>query len=356
MSDEKYKKGGPLCIFRHQMVSSSDLYENVKFLFPYESPNTFHGELAVYEDTHDIIRNSNSFIDDTQTKSPEYESKHGIYARMNRTYDILCNSSPEECIEERVCSFMSPFDSVNFGHNLSIVFDFIHQYRIHKLAVPIVISKASLLFPNIIRILELFFDDIRIIETNKVYSFKQVFFFKPLVLDICRHDAIIQETIERVLEKIPVHDSYLQKNVFLVKVLGHQSNIVERGSAFEAERLFDELKKRSEWIVIQPEVMSIYDIIAYLHYAKTIVTSEGSISYGHGIFFNTNAKPYYLVQPRGVYPYAYLKWMKRIDVSRNLDDHIQLICNLDTYTPPLPPPPKPLVYSRRALPWLYKVI
>lgn len=329
MDYEKYKKNGQFCIFQNSILPLSHLCENVKFLFPYDNPNTFHAELAIYGDNNKIIANSNSYIEDTYARNEQsYEDKHKIYARINHTYDVLCNSVAEEHIDERVCSFMSPFDSVNFGHNLSIVFDFIHQYRSIGLNVPIVLSNVSKEFPNILRILELFFDDIRFIDNNKVYSFKEIYFFTPIILDVCRHPHVINETIYRSLKNIPNHDLYKNKNVFMVKLLNKQTNIVETSTAFYADTLLDTLKTDETWIVIQPEVMSIYEIITYLHYANSIVTSEGAISYGHAIFFNKKAVLHFLVQNNNRQPYIYINWMKHIHVTKNLDNHIGTILNL----------------------------
>jgi hypothetical protein len=330
MDYEKYKKNGQFCIFQNSiLLHQQHLYENVKFLFPYDTPNTFHAEVAIYGDNNKIIVNSNSYIEDTYAyKEPNYEDRHRIYARINYTYDILCNTATEEHIDERVCSFMTPFDSVNFGHNLSIIFDFIHQYRSIGLNVPIVLSNVSKEFPNILRILELFFDDIRFIDNNKVYSFKEIYFFTPIILDICRHQHVISETVYRSLKNIPNHDVYKNKNVFMVKLLNRQTNIVETSTAFYADTLLETLKTNQTWIVIQPEVMSIYEIIAYLHYANSIVTSEGAISYGHAIFFNKKAVLHFLVQNNNKQPYLYINWMKYLTVGKNLDNHVETILNL----------------------------
>lgn len=329
MDYDKYKKNGDFCIFQKSIPQLMELYEDVKFLFPYDTPNTFHAELAIHGCNNKIIQQSNSYIEDTYAlNSQSYENTHKIYTRINHTYDVLCNSEIDEVINERVCSFMSPFDSVNFGHNLSIVFDFIHRYKSLGLTCPIVLSNVSKRFPNILRILELFFDDIRFIDNNKIYWFKEAYFFTPVILDICRHQDVINETIELSLSRVTIDDSYKNKKIFMVKLANCQNNIVELNTAFYADSLLDKLEKDPDWKVIQPETMSIYEIIAYLRYATIIVTSEGAISYGHVIFCDKKTPLYFLIQNNRVTSYLYIDWMTHIRVDRNLDNNIETIYNL----------------------------
>ena len=330
---EKYRLGGSSCIFQKPIIRKETRYKNVKFMFPYNEPNTFHAELGIYGSDGIVIAHTNSYIDDTIVNYTEYEKQHRIYARINHTYDLLCNTSPEECIEEPVVSFMSPFDSVNFGHNLSIVLDFIHNYKELGLNIPIVVSDVSRNFPNILSILELFFDDIRFIENNKVYLLKEVYFFKPIILDVSLHKNVIHDITQRSFALVPDRDSYKNKKVFLVKLANHNKNIVKPDTVYEASALLDKLRGDPRWIVINPEKMSIYEIIAYLVHAKLIVTSIGAISYGHGIFFNRDAPLYFL----GGSPYFYINWMKELKLGRDLDQHIDTIYNLEETIPPSRP-------------------
>lgn len=348
MDYETYKKNGRFSIFHKPIIRKECHYKNVRFLFPYEKPNNFHAELAVYTTENIIIANSNSYIDDSGANASEaYEEKHRIYSRLNYTYDQLCNKEPEECIEEAVCSFMSPFDSVNFGHNLSVVFDFIHQYRALELKIPIVLSNVSKNFPNILRVLELFFEDIRFIENNKMYLFKEIYFFTPIILDVCRHPTIIQETITRSLKHVGLNGSYKNKKVFIVKLMNHHANIVETNTAFHSDTLLEKLRNDPGWVVIQPESMSIYDIIAYLQHASFIVTSVGAISYGHGIFFNRESTLYFLSQETVPKAYQYINWMRYVFVTKYLDNHIDTIYKLR-------PEQDVLVKKNSVITWLRK--
>ena len=242
---------------------------------------------------------------------------------------------------------MTPFDSVNFGHSLSVVFDFIHQYRKKGLSVPIVVSSVARTFPNCLRILELFFDDIRVLDVNKVYHFNEIYFFEQVILDISRHPDVIKETVDRALVRVPRSPSFTRKKVFLVKLANRQTNIITAHTAFEERLLVDRLRQTSDWVVIQPETMNIYEIIAYLVDASLIVTSEGAISYGHGIFFNRSAPLYFLRQSKSTKPYLYIDWMIHLQVGRFLDDHRDMIIGLPT-TYPRPPVRKgPLWFLRR---------
>lgn len=303
-------------------------YENVRYLFPYSEANMFHANLAVTGDLSAVIEDSNSYIGDAYTRvNRDYEKRHTIYARLGKTYDELQKRPPDEVIDECVCSFMSTFDSVNFGHSLSIVIDFIHQYRASGLRVPIVLSSVSKQFPNILRILELWCDDIRFIDNNKIYLFTKIYFFTPVTYEIMRHETIVNEIIERSLERTTVSP---KRNVFLVKLRNVQTNIVESTTAFQADALLTRLQSDPDWIVINPETMCIYDIVAYLRWAKCIVTSEGSISYGHAIFFDRSAAMYFLVKKPNADVYSYIDWGTQVVVHDNLDDDMNTICSLPT--------------------------
>lgn len=314
-------------IFTYPQVGSQTTpYENVRFLFPYTAPNTFHAELAVVGETNAIVQDSNSYIRDTNARnSKEYEARHRIYARLGETYTALCSRAPDKVVDECVCSFMTPFDSVNFGHTLSTILDFVHQYRSLGLTVPIAVSSVCAIFPNSLRILQLFFDEIRVIETNKVYHFKKIYMFPPVILDITRHGYLIQDVIQRSLKRTPATP---KRKVFLVKLINHHSNVVEPTTGFTASALITRLESDPDWIVLQPETMSIYEIIAYLQNATCIVTSEGSISYGHAIFFDRTAPLYFLVKSANAGPYFYVSWGTNIVVPTDLDSAIQTICAL----------------------------
>ena len=324
-----YSYRGPNCIFTPKHARSTDgLFRDVKFAFPYSGMNTFHSELAISSDNVPIAA-SNSYLDDFNVQYERgYDEKHTVLSRINKTYAHLKESQPQEYINETVCSFMTPFDSVNFGHNLSIAIDFIHQYRTQNLSCPIVITKVSEVYPNILRLLRLFFDDIRILENDKVYHFSSIYFFEPVIFDILRHPTIIQEMVTKVIGKVSDIDRYKNKKVFLVKLANHNKNMVTQSTSFYADTLLHKLEATQEWIVINPEKMSIYDIIVYLQFANTVVTSYGAINYGHALFFSKSASVHFLFHKHddvSSYGYYDTERMTRVYCKWNLDENIEFL-------------------------------
>lgn len=284
---------GDKCVLNKPHLFSDEnhlFYENVKFMFPIYKENTFHSLLAL-DSNNKIIKDSNSYINDIGVQSWDYEKHHTVFSRINLTYDYILNNKEEITKEEPICLFTTPFDSINFGHNLSIVFDFIYNYKNLNINVPIVISKYSLKFPNILNILKLFFDDIRIIENDKIYMFKKCYIFEPIIFDIKKHPSVINECIRLCMEQQTSSlEEYKNKTIVLIKNNTHK-NVVTKENVF----IIDDLHNiRDDVIFINPENMNIYDIILYLQFANCIITSFGSINYGHVIFFNNNCKLYFL--------------------------------------------------------------
>lgn len=318
MEAERFELFGKDCVIRrNHFVSEDSLYHNIKFIFPKHTQNSFHALLGITEKGQ-IVQSTNSYITDSNAMTLAYNKKHSVYSRINFTYETLVSRPVEYSIEEPVCSFMSAFDSVNFGHNLSVIIDFIHQYRKHNLTCPILLSEESKKYPNILRILELFFTDIRYIANDKVYKFSNVYFFHQVFFDILHHRDIIEEIRNLAIARVSA-EKYKHKNIFIVKLINIDTNIVEKHTAFYSSEMIQRLEKNG-YIVIHPEKMHIYDIIAYLTYATKIVTSTGAINYGHSIFFNRLAKWFFLHQGSpNVYfdheKYTYIKCDYNLDTQ-----------------------------------------
>lgn len=286
-----FAQGGARCIFTQNCPLVRDPsfhYTNMRFVFPIFKPNSFHAILAV-TDKGEVIRDSNSYLDDPIRGLAHYEAEHTIYERINRAYDMLANGSPCKTIDQEVCYAMSPFESVNFGHSVSNLFNILHEYRSRGLTCPIVLSEESKRFPNLLTLAQLLFPGIVFIENNTILTFRSVHIFEPLILDILRHPHIIEECRTRALATLGDLERFKNKKIFMPKLITTNANIVKRSTAFRAKVWLDILAEIPDWVYINPEQMDICEIIAYLTFAKTIVTSTGSIFYGHGVFYSPDA-------------------------------------------------------------------
>jgi hypothetical protein len=302
--------------------TTDNIYTNIYLLFPIYQENYFHALLAVKD--KEIIADINCHISDISRYDDAYERKNKIFERLIKSYEILCNDIETISIDEHVCLFMTPFDSVNFGHNLSMIFHYIHLYRYYNLKCPIVISEISLKYPNAYKILQLFFDNIIIIKNDIKYKFSKVHIFPSFIFHILLHKYLIKECINKSIEK-SIEKNIKKQNIILIKTT-KCNNLHNPHSAFIADKFYEVLQEKG-WIIINPEIMCIYDIICYLQNANKIVTGFGSISYGHAIFFSDKAKLFYL-QINNDNPYWEKEKYTIINCGKNLDNKLSMILNL----------------------------
>jgi hypothetical protein len=237
------------------------------------------------------------------------------------TLDYLRKTDAEETIEETCFMLCNPFNAVNVGHDLSITLDRLHEYLSMKLECPLVFPEAARAIPRVVELVQAFLPDRRIIflQDDVVYKFKRVFITKNCVFDILKYPYIITAVRRAAMSKIPNLSDYAEKKIFMVKTTKNR-NVVSPWSCFEADRLMETLEKEYGWICINPEKMSMLEIVAYLFQASKIVTSFGAIVYGNGIFFNPYpvCKRYFISQ--GHSPYYDVEKYKIIEVkSNNLD-------------------------------------
>jgi hypothetical protein len=332
---KKYARYNSMCIFKNNNLesdSSNNLeYKNIKFIFPILTDNTFHACLGI-NSYKKIIGDTNSFINDpvafTSLWGYDYENTYRMHTKLNIVYDYLINNDTQEYIDQTVCFFMTPFDSANIGHNLSCIFDFIKQYRRLKLTCPIVISEYSKLYPNVLKVLQLFFAEEKIIfiKNNTIYNFKHIYIFKPITMDIRKHMDIVYECRDKSINQIIDINNYKNKNIFLIKTNTHK-NVVNKNMAFNALEIKKIVSVINNWIFIEPESTSIYEIIAYLTYANKIVTCFGAINYAHMLFFSSEARIIYLkVMGRSHdNPYSYHRYQTVLEVPNDLDSIIPLL-------------------------------
>lgn len=325
----------------HRVIAHDDSYYigEVKLILPTSEKTHFHSILAV-DMCNNIIRNSNSFLVDRNFTSQKdifssffhYDNAggNGIFRRINATYQYLTTHATEEIVEREMFLLCNPFSATNIGHDLSIIFDRINEYKVRGLTIPVVLAEVMLDCPRSVELCKILLPtaEIYCLPSNKIVNFKKLHISKNVIFDITRHNSIIRSIIDSVISDPTINsdDTFKHKKIILIKS-NRNNYVVSRWSCYNASRFIDTLVDSKGWIFINPEDMSMKEIIAYLYYADKIVTSYGAISYAHTIFFNPSIKYYYLFTTHG--PYYSTHNANIIRTSLDLDSNIPtLLANL----------------------------
>jgi hypothetical protein len=330
LSEYGYAIGSPA----HRFLAYDDLYYSgeANIILPTSEKTHFHSILAVDKDNN-IIRNSNSFLvdlnfihrKDNYRDIGSYDTVAGtnVFRRINATYHYLTTHPVEEIVEREMFLLVNPFSSTNIGHDLSILFDRIQEYNSRQLTMPVVLAEAMLDCPRSLEICQLLLPNTEIyyLPSNKIIHFKNLHISKNVIFDITRHKAIIDKIIDKVISNPLFHstDKFKNKKIILIKS-NHNKYVVTKSTCYNAVKFIDTLVNNYGWMHINPEEMSMIEIIAYLYYADKILTSFGAISYAHTIFFNPNKKYYYLQSQYA--PYYYHHNAIIIHTSYDLDANI----------------------------------
>jgi hypothetical protein len=325
---DQYQRYDKYCIFKNNNIDTNDTkirYNNIKYIFPIMG-GSFHACLGIQNNK--VIPNTNSFINDPAAKKEGYEYAYRMHARINITYDYLQNHEYKNIINQTVCNFITPFDSANIGHNLSIIFDYIHQYRALNLDCPIVLSEHSKKYTNALNIIKLFFseNEIIFIENDTVYQFEDIYILRPEIFRIQKHNNIITECHNKIIKTNSNIDYFKNKNIVLIKTT-HNQNMVNKRLAFKIDSLKKYLESLEDWIILDPENNNIYDIIRYVTYANKIITCFGAINYAHAPFFSHNAQIFFLQNPNNPLDLPYFPHPHQviIPVDTDLDSQIHIL-------------------------------
>ena len=261
-----------------------------------------------------------------------FDEYHKVSESLTYSYDILMKNS-SEMIEGTYMLFANVYSGTNIGHDVSIFLDFLDYYKKNNLKCKILLLDKTKRMPRMIEFINLYFNEIDIIymDSNKVYNFERVIIRENETMDIYKHRYLIDMFIN--LNKKNDKLEHNGKNIFIVKNHTHKQ-VMTKGDVYYCPKLIEELKKQ-EWIIINPEEMSLYDICSYLSNAKKIVTSHGQISYFHEIFFNRKAEWNYIkikntiqlpYQPE-CHKYKIVEFSD-IDLDLHLKENIKLLIGL----------------------------
>jgi hypothetical protein len=293
--------------------------------------NKFHSILAI-DETNTIINNSNSFLSDPNFVNHDYQTiqnydnVYSIYIRIKLTYDYLCNNKEDIVIDNEMFLLCNPFSATNIGHDLSILFHRINTYRERGLTIPVVLSEFMLTIPRSLEVCKLLLPNTEfyMLPNNKIVKFTKLHIASNLVFDIKKHNNIIEEVLEKSIQSPTIQniDDYKNKKILLIKTTKNK-NVITSSTCFNCDKTIELLTSKYDYVYINPEEMSMIEIILYVHFAKKIVCSYGAILYAHAIFFNPHIKYIYLEQLHNV-PLYFLKREQytSIRISNELDKNI----------------------------------
>ena len=292
----------------------------VKLILPPIS-NKFHSILAI-DETNTIVNNSNSFLsdpafvisaDEIKKNDPgykyetikNYDPSYKIYSKIHITYTHLCNNKEDITIDDEMFLLCNPFSAINIGHDLSILFHRINIYRERGLTIPVVLSEFMLTIPRSLEVCKLLLPNTEffMLPNNKIVKFTKLHIPSNLVFNIKKYTSIIEEVLQKSIHSPTIKniDDYKNKKILIIKTTKNK-NVVTTNTCFDCDKTIDLLTSKHDYVYINPEEISMIEIILYVHFAKKIVCSYGAILYAHCIFFNPNINYIYL-NTLGVPPY-----------------------------------------------------
>ena len=304
--------------------------------------NKFHSILAI-DETNTIVNNSNCFLSDPNflKDDPNYDNiknydvGHKIFSRIYITHMYLCNNKEDITIDNEMFLLCNPFSATNIGHDLSILFHRINIYREHGLTMPVVLSEFMLTIPRSLEVCKLLLPNTEfyMLPNNKIVKFTKLHIASNLVYDIKKYTNIINEVLQKSIQSSTIQniDDYKNKKVLIIKTTRNK-NVITIYTCFDSEKTIDLLTSKYDYVYINPEEMSMIEIILYVHFAKKIVCSYGAILYAHAIFFNPNIKYIYLNSNNHISPPYYLSSEQYTSITTitNLDSKIpELLLQID---------------------------
>lgn len=271
----------------------------------------FHPLLALEKESKKIIGKSNTYLNDAiYMTNIRYDERYQIYTRLNYVYKRMIElidkvsdkvnditlSITDECI-----LFANAFSAQNIGHDISITNYLINYYLINiKERNPnckIVLLESTKKQPRILEYIEMFIPATQFIfiDYQNLYLFENIHIPYSYQYHINEFMDIFTKTYklaeQKIMEKMgtdSLSTKYKNKKIFLVKNSTH--TVVTTNNVFQCEKVMKYLETTKGYIIINPEKMSLWEIIVYLNNAQKIIVSNGAILYAHQNFFNPRAQ------------------------------------------------------------------
>lgn len=267
---------------------------------------------------NNILRNSNSYLLEYEIKryyDTEYEKYYKIYENININYNKIKNNIYDYIIEEKCIYLGNAFIDSNIGHCLSFIFFIINKYDYIDKNIKFVITNN--IIDNALKILLTLIDknQILMIDEKKIYKFKNIMIYNinfESILSIEKYNNIINKILLSNSISFYKNKNLENKKVFLVK---EQTNNKKGCVGFVMNDRIKNFLNENNIFYTNSKDINIYELIYILQNAEIIITSPGTISYAHMIFFNKNAKLYFIGKK---YYYSYIlnfTYISHLDIA-----------------------------------------
>lgn len=243
-----------------------------------------------------IISDSNHYIHGHKW-GDGYNALYKIFDNIIRNFqqNIDINQSINTDFENVKCFYyINSFMFSNSGHDLSCMLNYVDY--INKNNIKNIVTLKNYKNTNNFKLLiHLLPTDINIIELSHetVYFFKEIIIIDQVVYNILCHNYLICNLKNIINEKYSnQYSDYKNKNIILMKT-NRSPNVMLQSTVLQCESLLVKLENMG-YIYVVPENMDIIYLALLLMNANNIVFSTGSILYTNKIFFNENAKLYFI--------------------------------------------------------------
>lgn len=291
--------GSQYDIYNTGIVNANNIYEKVIIYCPNEQNN--FSSVVLVDEKNNLLKHSNSYlIDYNFIHHHEYNSIYKIYNRLYKTYikivainkydNTLINKKYLDNTDE-IINYISPFYKSNAGHDLVYICNILDYVRKNNLLdKKIIIMKNMYNFTK--NILKLYYKDENIIELDEeeIYIFNKIINIRPVWFGISNYKYITDDIITIINTNLS-NNSEIKKYDKICLIKMNDQNCIRKDLNFEGSK--DRIEKKG-FKIISPEKYNLEELITIFQNAKEIIVQTGGICYTNFMFFNKNAKIYYI--------------------------------------------------------------
>ena len=250
-----------------------------------------------------------------------YNKRYHIYDNISFGYVYMCDGREPVHTMTEAALFANPFSGSNLGHDISLTLFMVHWYKQRKLSCPILLLSRVQNLPRILEVLRVFFDPnvFRFMPDEAVWHVETLHMFDSTkdsaFYNISKFPSMLDQIKAAALTKYG--HLHFPPNVFLGKT-HEQVQVLASETAIRCPELLNTLRKDASWFIVNPEVreLTLLKLVTMLQKASKIVTTTGSISYAHEMFFSNSARLFYLQTHRK--PYHYVERYQIVAVNKKM--------------------------------------
>ncbi len=345
-ANQNETKNDPFRILDEDMLQGSGEYKDVLYHCPSIPSGTFQQMVALHRPSNTLIAGSNSYLSDevwittrNRRLTQEYEQKYNIYNGMHKAYQYVklqnshSNTQNIIHIEHPIVVFANSFDGVNSGHalgNLMATLLYIQHHQLHLPPLRAGIQELAFKFPRILEILELFHDRSLwyTFQTQEIYHMDVAHFVvtdpRFIVQEYQNPEVtnLVEDILFRSELRLASEGCIVPHGAKILLLKQVQNTSLRVHDAFYGAAFLAKMNENG-WIIINPELDSMWYIISLLHHASHIVCSFGSIMWTHMLFFNPDANITHLQigEERAYPPVQDMTFFKSIVLTETNLDH-----------------------------------